>query len=125
MRRLLRPGGRVVLADVAVDTPPARFLNGFVAENCPLGHDGRFLDEQCAPMLEAAEFAVFDDRMIEVPWTFESVDEAGEFCRNLFGMTGLDAHEVAKSLEREIGFDLQDGRPRVRWMLRRVVADAL
>ena len=44
MRRLLRPRGRAVLADVAIDTPPARFLNGFVAENCPLGHDGRFLD---------------------------------------------------------------------------------
>src|SRR5436190_15029445 len=30
MRRLLKPGGRVVLMDVAVDTAPARFLNGFV-----------------------------------------------------------------------------------------------
>jgi SAM-dependent methyltransferase len=125
MRRLLRPGGRVVLADVAVGTPPARFLNGFVAENCPLGHEGRFLDEHCAPMIEAAGFAVADDRLIEVPWTFGNLDEAGEFCRNLFGMTGLGAHEVAESLGREIGFDLQDGRARVRWVLRRVVADAL
>ncbi len=37
MRRLLRPGGRIVLADVAIDTRPSRFLNGFVAESLPAG----------------------------------------------------------------------------------------
>jgi SAM-dependent methyltransferase len=125
MRRLLRPGGRVVLADVAADTPPARFLNGFVAENCPLGHDGRFLDEHCASMLEAAGFTVADDRLMDVPWTFDGMDEAGEFCRHLFGMTALGAEEAAGVMEREIGFDVDDGRPRLRWTLRRIVADAI
>ena len=124
MRRLLRPGGRIVLADVAVDTAPARFLNGFVAENCPLGHDGRFLDERTAPALEAAGFSVADDRLMELPWTFDSFDEAGEFCRHLFGMTGLAVRETADAMEREIGFDVADGRPRLRWVLRRIVADA-
>jgi SAM-dependent methyltransferase len=123
MRRLLRPGGRVVMADVAVDTAPARFLNGFVAQNCPLGHDGRFLDERTAPALEDAGFNITDDRLMELPWAFESFEEAGEFCRNLFGMTGLDAGEVVEAVEREIGFDLEDGRPRLRWTLRRIVAD--
>jgi SAM-dependent methyltransferase len=125
MRRLLRHGGRVVLADVAVDTPPSRFLNGFVAEHCPLGHDGRFLDEHCVPMLEGADFSLADDRMIEVPWTFESLDEAGEFCRNLFGMTELGVEETAEAMDREIGFDLAEDRPRLRWILRRIVADAV
>jgi SAM-dependent methyltransferase len=124
MHRLLRPGGRAVLADVAIDTPPARFLNGFVAENCPLGHDGRFLDDRTAPALEAAGFVVADDRLIEAPWLFDSFDEAGEFCRYLFGMTALGPAEVADALEREIGFDVVDGRPRLRWTLRRIVADA-
>jgi hypothetical protein len=125
MRRLLRPGGRVVLADVAVGTSPSRFLNGFVADHCPLGHDGRFLDEHCGPMLEAANFALADDRMVEVPWTFESLDEAGDFCRNLFGMTALSVEETAEAMEREIGFDLAEDRPRLRWALRRIVADAV
>ena len=124
MRRLLRPGGRAVLADVAIDTAPARFLNGFVAENCPLGHDGRFLDEQTAPALAAAGFAIADDRMVEVPWTFDNLAEAGEFCRHLFGMTSLTATETADAMEREIGFDWADGKPQLRWTLRRIVADA-
>jgi SAM-dependent methyltransferase len=125
MRRLLRTGGRVVLMDVAVDTAPARFLNGFVAQNCPLGHDGRFLDDRTAPYLTAAGFNITDDRMIDVPWTFDSLDEAGDFCRNLFGMTALGIGETAEAMEREIGFDMVEGRPRLRWVLRRLVADAI
>ncbi|MEP7129500.1 MAG: class I SAM-dependent methyltransferase [Sphingomicrobium sp.] len=123
MRRLLRPGGRVVLADVAADTAPARFLNGFVAENCPLGHEGRFLDERTAPALAASGFSLTDDRVIAVPWRFASFGEAGVFCRHLFGMTALGIPETAAAMEREIGFDVDEGRPSLRWVLRRIIAD--
>ena len=124
MRRLLRTGGRLVIADVAIDTSPAGFLNGFVAENCPLGHDGRFLDAQTVPALVAAGFDVSDDRLLDVPWTFDSLEEAGEFCRYLFGMTGLGPAEAAEAMGREIGFDIENGKPQLRWILRRIVADA-
>lgn len=124
MRRLLRPGGRAVIADVAVDTAPARFLNGFVAEHCPLGHDGRFLDARTTDALTEAGFAIADDRLLEVPWAFETLDEAGEFCRHLFGMTALTASATAEAMEREIGFTTTEGKPRLRWALRRIVADA-
>lgn len=124
MRRLLRAGGRAVLADVAIDSPPARFLNGFVADNCPLGHDGRFLDDQTAASLTEAGFDIVEDRMVEVPWFFDTFDEAGEFCRHLFGMTSLTATETAEAMEREIGFAIEGGKPRLRWTLRRIVADA-
>ena len=123
MRRLLRPGGRAVLADVAVGTRPATFLNGFVAENCPLGHDGRFLDEETGPALEAAGLKVVDDRLLDVPWVFADLNEAGEFCRHLFGMTGLDATTVAEAMDREIGFAMDRGEPRLQWVLRRLVCD--
>lgn len=125
MHRLLRTGGRLVLADVAVETTPAKFLNGFVAANCPLGHDGRFLDENCVATLERAGFSIIDDRMINVPWAFDSLAEVGEFCRNLFGLTDLNAEETTAAMECEIGFDFADGAPRLRWVLRRIVADAI
>ena len=124
MRRILQPGGRAVLADVASGTPPARFLNGFVAENCPLGHEGRFLDERTVGALEAAGFNVASDGMIEVPWVFDGFDEAAEFCRHLFGMSALSAPETVEAMEREIGFHMVDGKTTLRWELRRIVADA-
>jgi SAM-dependent methyltransferase len=124
MRRLLRPGGRLVIADAAVDTPPARFLNGFVNANNPMGHDGRFLDERTAGLIEAAGFAVATDRLVDMPWAFADLTEAGEFCRHLFWMPALDADAVAEAMDREIGFEMIDGRPHLRWALRRIVADA-
>jgi len=125
MRRLLKAGGRSVICDAAVDTPVATFLNGFVDANNPMGHDGRFLDERTAGLIEAAGFAIAGDRLVEVPWTFASLAEAGEFCRHLFWMPALDAEAVAAAMDGEIGFDVIDGRPQLRWALRRIVCDAV
>jgi SAM-dependent methyltransferase len=121
MRRLVRSGGRVVVADVAAGTAPARFLNGFVAEHNPLGHDGRFLDAGTAGLLEAAGLAVAADELMELPWVFAGRAEAGAFCRDLFGVAGLDSGAVADALAEVIGFD-EHGR--LKWMLRRIVCDA-
>ena len=123
MHRLARPGGRVVIADVAVGTGPARFLNGFVASNNPRGHDGHFLDAGTRALVEAAGLAVADDALIEVPWAFANAAEAGAFCGELFGLSGPSAVEVAEALASEIGFDQADGRVHLRWSLRRIVCD--
>lgn len=124
MRRLVRPRGRVVIADVAAGTRPAGFLNGFVADNNPLGHDGRFLDDGTAGLLEDAGFEVAEDRLIDVPWSFASRTRAGAFCRQLFGMTSLAADDVAAALAELIGLDERGGRTQLGWQLRRFVADA-
>ncbi len=123
MRRLLKPDGRLVIADAAVGTPPARFLNGFVNANNPMGHDGHFLDERAAGLLAEAGFTVADDRLADMPWKFADLAEAGEFCRHLFWMPALSAEEVAAAMDREIGFETIGGRQHLRWALRRIVCD--
>jgi hypothetical protein len=125
MRRLVKSDGRVVIADAAVDTPPALFLNGFVDANNPMGHTGHFLDGRTAGLIEDAGFTIADDLGVDVPWAFDSVEQAGEFCRLLFWMPALTAEEVAAAMDREIGFDMVDGRPHLRWALRRIVCDAV
>jgi SAM-dependent methyltransferase len=125
MRRLLNSGGRAVICDVAAGTPPATFLNGFVDANNPMGHDGRFLDERTAGLIENAGFAIADDQLVEMPWAFDSLAEAGEFCRQLFWMPKLTPDEVAAAMAREIGFDMIGGRPHLCWALRRIVCDAV
>ena len=125
MRRLLKSGGRLVIADAAVDTPPARFLNAFVNKNNPMGHDGHFLDEATRGLIETEGFEIVDDQLVDMPWAFDSLAEAGEFCRQLFWMPALDAGEVADAMDREIGFDMVRGRSHLRWALRRIVCDAV
>jgi hypothetical protein len=124
MRRLIRAGGRIVIADVSEGTAPARFLNGFVADNNPLGHDGRFLADGTAALLEDAGFTVAGNALIDVPWRFASRSEAGQFCRRLFGTTIADPAQVAEALAQWIGLDETDGATLLRWRLRRLVADA-
>ena len=125
MRRLLKNGGRAVLADVAIETSPAGFLNGFVDRNNPMGHEGHFLDTRLRGLLEQAGFVVADDRLIDAPWQFDDLEQAGSFCRQLFWMPSLSSDAVAKAMDSEIGFDVTDGRPRLRWKLRRIVCDAI
>ncbi|HEY6662991.1 MAG TPA: class I SAM-dependent methyltransferase [Sphingomicrobium sp.] len=124
MRRLLRPGGRAVIADAQAGTPVATFLNGFVDRHNPMGHVGIFLDERTAGLIEAAGFTIADDAVVAMPWRFDSMEEAGGFCRLLFSMPDLDAAAVADAMYRQLGFDTIDGRPHLRWALRRIVADA-
>jgi SAM-dependent methyltransferase len=125
MRRLLKPGDRAVIADGAAGTKVAGFLNGFVNENNPMGHVGVFFDELTVGLIEDAGFAITDDALVEMPWQFDSLAEAGAFCRQLFWMPQLTAEEVATAMAREIGFDLIDGRSHLRWALRRIVCDAV
>jgi len=125
MRRLLKPGGRAVIADAEAGTPVATFLNGFVDQHNPMGHVGIFLDEQTAGKIEAAGFTIVEDAMVDVPWRFDSIQEAGTFCRLLFSMPDLDAAAVADAMFRQLGFDVIDGYPHLRWALRRIVCDAV
>ena len=125
MRRLLRPGGRAVISDAAVGTPVALFLNSFVNANNPMGHDGHFFDELTAGLIEDAGFTIADDRLVDMPWQFDSLAQAGAFCRQLFWMPSLTAEEVAAAMDREIGFDLIDGHPHLGWALRRIICDAV
>jgi SAM-dependent methyltransferase len=120
MRRLLRPDGVAVIADVAVNTPPATFLNGFVDTHNPLGHHGRFLDESLGDLIQDAGFKVLQDQLVHVPWEFGTLQDAGEFGRYLFGVMSLTAEEVSDELQRAIGCDLEGGLVRVHWVLRRV-----
>jgi SAM-dependent methyltransferase len=125
MRRLLRQGGRVVVADAAEDTPPARFLNGFVDRNNPMGHQGRFLDGATAPALEAVGLAVVADEVIEVPWLFDRSDEAADFCGNLFGIATAGEQAILAALADEIGFTRANGQLLLNWQLRRILCVAV
>ena len=87
---------------------------------------GLFLDDRTAGLIEAARFAIADDALVEVRWAFDSLAEAGEFCRSLvLDARRSSAGEVADAMYREIGFEVIDGRPHLRWALRRIVCDAI
>ena len=121
MRRLVRTGGLVVIADAAAGTPPAHFLNGFVDRHNPQGHEGRFFDDKTAALVEAAGLRIVEDELTPVPWAFDSEAEAGAFCKKLFWLPELASEAVAEALAGEIGFIHRDGRVLLDWTLRRFI----
>ena len=114
--RLLRPGGRVVLADVADGTAVAGFLNGFVDRYNPEGHDGLFLGETDTVALMAAGFEDIASTDVAYHWHFRDLDHVAEFCVDLFGLDRPGASKaVCRTLQREL--DLQRSAALRGWIL--------
>jgi SAM-dependent methyltransferase len=84
-RRALRLGATAVIVDVQAGSSTDRFLNGFVADHNPMGHDGRFLDDRTAGELRGAGFQLIDDAVHSIQWRFADRAELGRFLRLLFG----------------------------------------
>ena len=54
--RILKPGGRLILADVETGTPADRFLNEFVDQSNSMGHVGVFLTPSTSAQIAECGF---------------------------------------------------------------------
>lgn len=123
LRRVLRPAGRLTIAEVATGTAPATFLNGFVHEHSSLGHRGTFLDDAFLGELRASGFRLSVNRAASYPWRFASRLDIGECLHRMFGIDLAEPVAIAAAVESILGVDeLDDGRVGMRWTLRHVLA---
>lgn len=120
MARLLRPGGRAVIADVAAGSSEGRFLNGFVDANSRLGHRGDFLGADFADLVAQSGMRIDSDEQVSTPWRFASAGDSARFATDLFGITA-SIEAVVEALETVIGFDEAAGDAALSWSLRRLV----
>lgn len=119
--RLLRPGGRLVVADVVQGSAEARFLDGFVGAHTSTGHAGSYLGDGLAGLGRAAglvEVATVDE---QYHWWADTEADLAGFCTELFGLEDVDPSEVLAALAAGPGIDHRDGRVGLRWGLRALV----
>jgi len=123
VHRCLKPGGRLVIADVFDGSAVGRFLNEFVHENSDEGHQGIFLGDDTASDLARCGYEVTFAQRLTYPWQFPSLEAMVEFCRLLFGLRRASSEGIASALQSYLGFEQRDGRFLLNWELFFLAAD--
>ncbi len=96
-RRILRPGGKLIIGDVEAGSPLASWLNVFVDQHNPYGHTGIFFTEQDAQLLSACGFTNVEMNLTSYDWTFSTPSQAILFTRDLF-MLNCSDEDIRKGL---------------------------
>ena len=121
--RVLKPGGKVAVADVQEGTGTAGFLNEFVHANTPGGHEGIFFRPgDWERELAAVGFVDVEEQLVEVPWRFPDDDTMDDFCRTLFAVEAATPSEVGQAIEKYLGRDAGPDGAQMRWWLRYATA---
>jgi len=121
--RVVKPGGRLVVSDVAKGSAVARFLDGYVGAHNSTGHEGVFLDECTVDELQKSGWSIAEAGVRNFHWLFSSRLDMARFCHALFDLRTSSEDDTRLAIETTLGVDdLSDGRVGMRWALMTVVA---
>jgi len=120
--RILKPGGKLVLADVESGTRVDQFLNGYVDKYNSMGHKGVFLNQETAGMVASCGFEIHSDELVGFPWCFKNKSDMGMFCKLLFGIDLVGKDVVMEAVDDDLGFMHGPGQVNMAWGLRFIVA---
>ncbi|MEO1629466.1 MAG: methyltransferase domain-containing protein [Bacteroidota bacterium] len=102
--RLLRPGGRLIIGDVADHTTVQRFFDDHIHAHCSTGHDYRFLDRMdLETICEFSGIELQEWGVHSVPWVFEDEAAAGRYLRMIFDMN-CSAEDCLDRAKRYLGY---------------------
>jgi hypothetical protein len=93
----LRPGGALVIGDVAKGSKQDSWLNEFVNRYNPAGHCGLFWSEEDAEAMQNAGFTVAC-RRTSYTWNHRNKEELLDFCKNLFGLDKATEDQIYEGL---------------------------
>lgn len=125
MRRITRPQGKVVVADVGENSPVKRFLDEFVGRHCETGHSGWYFGDQTRGELANSGLKICSDRLLQYHWIASDPEQLAEFCRILFGMTLTDTATVLEGIEDYLGYERVNKGVGMKWELHCFICEHL
>jgi SAM-dependent methyltransferase len=117
MRRILKPGGLVLLADIAEDSFVQHFLDDFVGRYSDTGHSGWYFGDSTRSELEEAGLEIVTDKPLNYFWCAPDINQLAEFCRTLFGMVRTDTRTVAEGIQDCLGVCEMGNQVGLNWQL--------
>jgi len=117
MRRLLKPTGRLVVADIAEDSYVRQFLDVFVDRYSDTGHSGWYFGKSTRSQLEDAGFNIVGDKRLNYFWCADDIEQLAQFCRLLFGMVRADTATVAQGIHDYLGMQQSGNQASLNWQL--------
>ncbi|MEK6937392.1 MAG: class I SAM-dependent methyltransferase [Nanoarchaeota archaeon] len=82
--RVLKKGGRLVVGDVAFNTPVQRYFDNVVDKHCSTGHKHKFLDEKWAQELcKKNNLKLIEFSINQVPWIFNNENECKTYIHTI------------------------------------------
>jgi len=124
MRRILKPGGRVLVADVAADSLVRSFLDDFVGKYCETGHSGWYFDAGTRTELQDAGLDIVGDKRLDYLWCAPDMDRLATFCKLLFGMLRADVSTVADGISDYLGIRESGDQVGLNWQLHCFVCES-
>ena len=116
--RVLRPGGVLAVADVKLETPPARFLNDAVDRLTETGHDGRFFaDGDFVRLMREAGFEQIEERHESFSWDAPDEPTLMQFCHSLFGMTRATPEQAEREMRDVLEIHSDAAGAHLSWSL--------
>lgn len=116
-KRILKPNGKVIIADVAQNTKTQAYFDDFVHHICSTGHDHRFLDRQSLEKISFnSGFKMVDWQKIYVPWQFTNTDQMGNFLHTIHDAT-CSMEESIEAAIRYLGINYFDKQILLHWEL--------
>jgi SAM-dependent methyltransferase len=120
----VRPGGQVVLADIAASSKLVPFLDGFIGAHNGTGHQGMYFNPadpfdfgRDHPRLAAVEVAT-----LPCPWRFPDRAAMTEFSALLFGAASAGAAATERAIERHVGIRATPAGAEMAWELTYITA---
>lgn len=97
--RILKPDGRIVIADVEAGSSNGLFLNTVVNEFTPGGHEGWFLEPgQLTFAFESLGCHSAKESLETYEWRFDSCEQMIDFSRHIFGMTKATSAQIDRGI---------------------------